>query len=172
MMRPGAAGSCSIMLVAVVALAVGETAALEGDEAGRPHPAAAGSTQAVAVARNGWIVAGLVLLLVHLGLYMLALQECRPELRTAADRGVLSAGRAAGAVLSPRRRRHVARARHAPDHGRAWRSSRSVTPRRTIERAATGSAGAVAGAAPGRSRRDRADPPASLPSGRADRRRA
>jgi drug/metabolite transporter (DMT)-like permease len=63
-----------IMLAAVLALATGETALSKGmKQAGRIEggPAA----QALAVVRNGWIAAGLVLLLCHLGLYMLALRR-------------------------------------------------------------------------------------------------
>jgi drug/metabolite transporter (DMT)-like permease len=62
-----------IMLVAVVALAVGETLLSKGmKQIGR----AGGGwlEQTMAVARNAWIVTGLVLLVIHVGLYMLALQ--------------------------------------------------------------------------------------------------
>ena len=51
-----------IMLVAVVALALGETAARQGDEADRPRAAEVDRPGDLAVARNGWIAAGLVLL--------------------------------------------------------------------------------------------------------------
>ena len=63
-----------IMLVAVIALAVGETLLSRGmKQVGR----AGGGwlDQAMAVARNAWVGVGLVLLLVHVGLYMLALQS-------------------------------------------------------------------------------------------------
>ena len=69
-----------IMLVAVIALAVGETLLSKGmKQVGR----AGGGwlDQTTAVARNGWVAAGLLLLLVHVGLYMLAL-----EARTSASR--------------------------------------------------------------------------------------
>jgi drug/metabolite transporter (DMT)-like permease len=62
-----------IMLVAVVALAVGETLISKGmKQVGR----AGGGwlDQTIAVARNAWIGSGLVLMVIHLGLYMLALQ--------------------------------------------------------------------------------------------------
>jgi drug/metabolite transporter (DMT)-like permease len=62
-----------IMLVAVVALAVGETLLSKGmKQIGR----AGGGwlDQTIAVVRNPWIGAGLVLLVIHVGLYMLALQ--------------------------------------------------------------------------------------------------
>ena len=63
-----------IMLVAVVALTLGETALARGMK----QTARAGGewlTQALAVARNGWIAAGVVLLGLHLLLYLLALRR-------------------------------------------------------------------------------------------------
>ena len=66
--------SCLIMLVAVVVLAAGETALSKGmKQVDRMQ--GGWVEQAIAVARNGWIAAGLVLLLAHLGLYMLALKS-------------------------------------------------------------------------------------------------
>ncbi|HKI20189.1 MAG TPA: hypothetical protein VKA15_20030, partial [Isosphaeraceae bacterium] len=63
-----------IMLAAVMALAAGETALSKGmKQAGRNEGGWA--AQALAVVRNGWIAIGLVLLLGHLGLYMLALKR-------------------------------------------------------------------------------------------------
>jgi drug/metabolite transporter (DMT)-like permease len=63
-----------IMLAAVLALAAGETALSKGmKQAGRSEGGWA--AQARAVARNGWIAAGLALLVGHLGLYMLALRR-------------------------------------------------------------------------------------------------
>ena len=62
------------MLAAVVALALGETALAKGMK----QTARAGgewTAQALAVVRNGWIAAGVVLLGVHLVLYMLALRR-------------------------------------------------------------------------------------------------
>ena len=62
-----------IMLVAVIALAVGETLLSKGmKQVGR----AGGGwlEQTMAVVRNAWVGAGLLLLIVHVGLYMLALQ--------------------------------------------------------------------------------------------------
>jgi len=62
------------MMAAVLALAAGETALSKGmKQAGRIEGAWA--VQALAVVRNGWIATGLVLLLSHLGLYMLALKR-------------------------------------------------------------------------------------------------
>ncbi len=62
-----------IMLVAVVALAVGETFLSKGmKQTGRS--AGGWADQAVAVVRNGWILAGFALMLIHVGLYMLALR--------------------------------------------------------------------------------------------------
>ena len=62
------------MLVAVVALAVGETFLSKGmKQTGRS--AGGWADQAVAVVRNGWILAGFALMLIHVGLYMLALAE-------------------------------------------------------------------------------------------------
>ncbi len=62
-----------IMLIAVVALAVGETLLSKGmKQAGRGGDGWA--HQAVAVIRSGWIWAGLLLMIVHVGLYMLALK--------------------------------------------------------------------------------------------------
>jgi drug/metabolite transporter (DMT)-like permease len=61
-----------IMLVAVVALAVGETLLSKGvKQAGRAE--AGWGAQVATVLRNGWIWAGCALLVLHLGLYMLAL---------------------------------------------------------------------------------------------------
>jgi drug/metabolite transporter (DMT)-like permease len=63
-----------IMLVAVVALAVGETLLSKGmkqvDRSGGGW-----ALQAVAVIRSGWIWAGLILMIVHVGLYMLTLKN-------------------------------------------------------------------------------------------------
>jgi bacterial/archaeal transporter family protein len=62
-----------IMLVAVIALAVGETLLSRGmKQVGR----GGGSwlEQTMAVARNTWVGVGLLLLILHVGLYMLALQ--------------------------------------------------------------------------------------------------
>jgi drug/metabolite transporter (DMT)-like permease len=63
-----------IMLLSVVALSVGETAIAKGM---RQIDRLQGGwmEQALAVGRNGWVVAGLLLLVVHLGLYMLALKQ-------------------------------------------------------------------------------------------------
>jgi drug/metabolite transporter (DMT)-like permease len=62
-----------ILLVAVVALAAGETLLAKGMK--QSGQIAGGWTaQAAAVARSGWIWGGCLLLLLHLGLYMLALQ--------------------------------------------------------------------------------------------------
>ncbi len=61
-----------IMLVAVVVLAVGETLLAKGmKQAGRTD--GGWVAQGVAVARSGWIWAGCLLLILHLGLYMIAL---------------------------------------------------------------------------------------------------
>jgi drug/metabolite transporter (DMT)-like permease len=63
-----------IMLIAVVALAVGETLLSKGmKQVGR----AGGGwfAQSTAVTRNAWVGAGLILLVVHVGLYMLALSR-------------------------------------------------------------------------------------------------
>jgi drug/metabolite transporter (DMT)-like permease len=61
------------MLVAVVALAVGETLLSKGmKQTGRTG--GRWVVQAKAVVRNGWIWTGLSLLLIHIGLYMLALR--------------------------------------------------------------------------------------------------
>jgi drug/metabolite transporter (DMT)-like permease len=63
-----------IMLASVVALATGETALSKGmKQAGRIDGGWA--VQTLAVLRNGWIAVGLVLLVSHLGLYMLALKN-------------------------------------------------------------------------------------------------
>ena len=86
-----------IMLVAVVALAVGETLLSKGmKQIGRSG--GGWLDQAMAVARNAWIGAGLLLLLVHVGLYMAALQGRRPQLRASTHRGFLSPGRTPGAI--------------------------------------------------------------------------
>jgi len=62
-----------IMLVAVVALAVGETLLSKGMKlVGRGGDGWA--QQAADVIRNGWIWAGLILMIIHVGLYMIALK--------------------------------------------------------------------------------------------------
>jgi drug/metabolite transporter (DMT)-like permease len=62
-----------IMLVAVVALAVGETLISKGmKQVGRTG--GGWLDQTIAVARNAWIGSGVVLMVIHLALYMLALQ--------------------------------------------------------------------------------------------------
>ena len=62
-----------IMLIAVVALAVGETLLSKGmKRAGRRGDG--WEQQAALVVRSGWIWAGLLLMIVHVGLYMLALK--------------------------------------------------------------------------------------------------
>jgi drug/metabolite transporter (DMT)-like permease len=62
-----------IMLIAVVALAVGETLLSKGmKQAGRRGDG--WEQQAALVVRSGWIWAGLLLMIVHVGLYMLALK--------------------------------------------------------------------------------------------------
>jgi drug/metabolite transporter (DMT)-like permease len=63
-----------IMLAAVFALAAGETLLSKGMRQIGQEPRS-WTRQAVAVARNGWVWAGCALLLVHLGLYMVALGE-------------------------------------------------------------------------------------------------
>jgi drug/metabolite transporter (DMT)-like permease len=63
-----------IMLAAVVALTLGETALAKGMK----QTARVGgewTAQALAVARNGWIAAGVILLGIHLVLYLLALRR-------------------------------------------------------------------------------------------------
>ena len=62
-----------IMLIAVVALAVGETLLSKGmKQAGRDGDGWA--QLAAGVIRSGWIWSGLILLIIHVGLYMLALK--------------------------------------------------------------------------------------------------
>ena len=62
-----------IMLVAVVALAIGETLLSKGmKQVDRREGSWA--LQAVAVLRSPWIWAGLILLILHVGLYMLTLK--------------------------------------------------------------------------------------------------
>ena len=71
-MSAGRGRILSIMLMAVVALAVGETLLSRGmKQAGRIEGGWA--AQVIAVLRNGWIWAGCALLLLHLVLYMMAL---------------------------------------------------------------------------------------------------
>ena len=63
-----------VMLAAVAALALGETSLAKGmKQIGRL--AGGSAEQAQAILRNGWIALGLALLLLHLGLYMLALKR-------------------------------------------------------------------------------------------------
>ena len=63
-----------IMLAAVVALTLGETALAKGM---KQTARADGDwmAQALAIARNGWIAAGVILLGLHLVLYLLALRH-------------------------------------------------------------------------------------------------
>jgi drug/metabolite transporter (DMT)-like permease len=73
-MSPARGGVILIMLVAVLALAAGETALSKGmKQLNQVQGGWLG--QAISAARSGWIAAGLVLLLAHLGLYMLALKS-------------------------------------------------------------------------------------------------
>ena len=85
------------MLVAVVALAAGETALAKGMK--QIDRLQGGWVEHfTALARNGWIAAGLALLACASGAVHAGPQECRPELCAALNRGVLSTGRAPGAV--------------------------------------------------------------------------
>jgi drug/metabolite transporter (DMT)-like permease len=62
-----------ILLAAVIALSLGETALARGmKQAARDG--GAWLAQALAVVRNGWVVAGVILLGLHLLLYLLALR--------------------------------------------------------------------------------------------------
>jgi drug/metabolite transporter (DMT)-like permease len=63
-----------VMLVAVVALAVGETALSKGMKQ-IDRLEGGWIAQAGGLLRNGWVAAGLLLLLAHVGLYMLALKS-------------------------------------------------------------------------------------------------
>ena len=98
-MSPGRGGVILIMLVAVVALAAGETALSKGMKQ-LDRMQGGWVDQAISVVRNGWIAAGLVLLLAHLGLYMLALKSADLSFALPLDRGIVSAGRALRAILS------------------------------------------------------------------------
>jgi drug/metabolite transporter (DMT)-like permease len=72
-MPPGRGRVLLIMLVAVVALSVGETLLAKGmKQIGQTG--GGWLNQSLAVVRNAWIGTGLVLLVLHVGLYMLALQ--------------------------------------------------------------------------------------------------
>ena len=63
-----------IMLAAVVALALGETALAKGmKQTGRAEMGWV--DLAVAILRNGWVLAGSALLVLHLGLYLLSLRR-------------------------------------------------------------------------------------------------
>ncbi len=72
-MTPGRGGVLIIMLVAVVALAAGETALSKGMK--QVDRAGGWIDQVYGALCNGWIAAGLVLLLAHVGLYMVALKS-------------------------------------------------------------------------------------------------
>ena len=105
-----------IMLVAVVALALGETALSKGmKQIGRLE--GGWVAQSAALVHNGWIAAGLVLLVAHLGLYMLALKSA--DLSFALP---LTAASYPLAALLARFYLHenvsLARNRHAVDHCR------------------------------------------------------
>jgi drug/metabolite transporter (DMT)-like permease len=73
-MAPGRGMVLLIMLVAVVALAAGETALSKGMKQ-IDRLQGGWMAQAVGLVGNGWVAAGLVLLVAHLGLYMLALKS-------------------------------------------------------------------------------------------------
>jgi drug/metabolite transporter (DMT)-like permease len=63
-----------LMLIAVAALAVGEVMLSKGArQAGREGEG--WIAQAIALASNAWVLTGCFLLIVHVGLYMLALRE-------------------------------------------------------------------------------------------------
>jgi drug/metabolite transporter (DMT)-like permease len=63
-----------IMVAAVLALTLGETALAKGaKQAG--HLDRGWTDQVVAIVLNRWLLAGLVLLVIHLGLYLLALRR-------------------------------------------------------------------------------------------------
>jgi drug/metabolite transporter (DMT)-like permease len=72
-MASGRGSVLLIMSVSVVALAAGETALSKGMKQIDRMPGG-WALQTIAVLRNRWILAGLVLLVAHLGLYMLALK--------------------------------------------------------------------------------------------------
>jgi drug/metabolite transporter (DMT)-like permease len=63
-----------VMLAAVVALTLGETALAKGMKQSA-RPGGEWTAQALAVARNGWVAAGVALLGLHLGLYLLVLRR-------------------------------------------------------------------------------------------------
>jgi drug/metabolite transporter (DMT)-like permease len=63
-----------IMLAAVVALTLGETALAKGMKQ-TTREGGDWMAQALAVVRNGWVVAGVALLGLHLALYLLALRR-------------------------------------------------------------------------------------------------
>ena len=82
-MSPGRGGVILIMLVAVVALAAGETALSKGMKQ-LDRMQGGWADQAISVARNGWIAAGLVLLLGSPRALHAGAEERRSELCTAA----------------------------------------------------------------------------------------
>ena len=89
-----------IMLVAVLALSVGETLLAKGmRQAGQAPRGWTG--EVVAVLRSRWVGAGIALLGVHVVLYMAALSPRRPELRAPPDRGLVPAGGLSIEVLPP-----------------------------------------------------------------------
>jgi drug/metabolite transporter (DMT)-like permease len=63
-----------IMLAAVLALTLGETALAKGMKQSA-REGGSWLSQAVAVARNGWVLAGVALLVVHLVLYLIVLSR-------------------------------------------------------------------------------------------------
>src|SRR5579883_1483441 len=63
-----------IMLAAVVALALGETALAKGMKQ-TVRVEGSWAELALAILGNGWVLAGSTLLVVHLGLYLLALRR-------------------------------------------------------------------------------------------------
>jgi drug/metabolite transporter (DMT)-like permease len=71
---PARSGVILIMLLASVALAAGETALSKGMKHLDRTPGG-WAVQVISAARSGWIPAGLLLLLAHLGLYMIALKS-------------------------------------------------------------------------------------------------
>jgi drug/metabolite transporter (DMT)-like permease len=67
-------GVLLIMLAAVVALSLGETALARGMKQSG-HAAESWAAQVIAVVGNRWVLAGTLLLAVHFGLYLLALRQ-------------------------------------------------------------------------------------------------
>ena len=103
MMTDDRRGVLLIMLAAVVALSLGETALARGmKQSGRAE--VSWVAQGIAVVSNRWVLAGTVLIAVHLGLYLLVLRHADLSFALPLTAATYPLSAPTGSVLSPRRR--------------------------------------------------------------------